>query len=128
MAVELDPIDRSGKQPELAADFSARLEDSLSLADGERRRRQRSARLAGVVPVLLLLGPIVLWKLTSATTGGEHVAVDALVSLTLVLDAGLHVDSAVLSYLHLQALPFIVGALLLFLAGSWLLWEEDTGP
>lgn len=128
MAVELDPIDRSRKQPELAADFSARLEDSLSLADDQRRRRQRSAKLAALVPILLLVGPIVLWKLTSATTGGEHAAVDALVSLTLVLDAGLHVDSAVLSYLHLQALPFIVGALLLFLAGAWLLWEEDKGP
>jgi hypothetical protein len=128
MAVELDPIDRSRKQPELAADFSARLEGSLSLADDERRRRRRSTKLAALVPILLLIGPVVLWKLTSATTGGEHVAVDALVSLTLVLDAGLQVDTAVLTYLHLQALPFIVGAVLLFLTGAWLLWEEDERP
>ena len=124
MAVDLDPRKRGVERPELGADFSARLENSLSIADVERRRRQWATRLASAIPILLLVGPLVLWKLTAATPGGEHAAVDALVSLTLVLDAGLHINSAVLSYLHLEALPFVVGTVLLLLAGTWLLWEE----
>ena len=115
----------SPSAPQLNADFSARLEESLTVADAERRRHQWISRLIGLLPVVLLVGPLVLWKLTSATPGGVHVAVDALVSLTLILDVGLHINTAVLTYLHLQALPFIVGTLLLLLAGSWLLRREE---
>ena len=124
MAIELDTGTEVANSPSLDSDFSARLEGSLSLADSERRRRERRTRLLRLLPIVLLVGPVVTWKLTSATPGGEHVAVDALISLTLLLDAGVHVDASVLSYLHLQALPFVVGALLLGLSALWLMWQE----
>jgi hypothetical protein len=124
MAIRVGSSEETSTQSSLGADFTDRLEGSLDVADIERRRRERMARLVAALPVLLLVGPVVMWKLTSATPGGEHVAVDALVSLTLVLDAGIHVNTAVLSYLHLEALPFVVGALLLTLSALWLMWEE----
>jgi hypothetical protein len=125
MAVHIDQTDPPVAS-ELPSDFAARLEASLQVADSERRRRALRARLAALVPVVLLAGPLLAWLLTSATPGGEHVAVDGLVSLTLVLDAGLHVDTAVLSYLHLAALPVIVGGLLLLMTALWLLWEDES--
>lgn len=124
MAIKAGSGEEISTHSSLGADFTERLEGSLDVADIERRRRDRMGRLVAVLPVLLLIGPVVMWKLTSATPGGEHVAVDALVSLTLVLDAGIHVNTAVLSYLHLEALPFIVGTLLLILSALWLMWEE----
>jgi hypothetical protein len=123
MAVDLHQTDPPVAS-ELPSDFTSRLEASLQVADSERRRRALRAKLAALVPVVLLAGPLLAWVLTSATPGGEHIAVDGLVSLTFVLDAGLHVDSAVLSYLHLAALPALVGGLLLVMTALWLLWED----
>jgi hypothetical protein len=126
MAVDLGETDPA-TPPELTSDFAARLESSLRSADSERRRHALRSRLAAVVPVILLVGPLFAWLLTSATPGGEHVAINALVSLTFVLDAGVHVDTAVLSSLHLEALPMIVGALLLVMTALWLLWGDESG-
>ncbi|HCG03130.1 MAG TPA: hypothetical protein DEV93_21645 [Chloroflexi bacterium] len=126
MAVHLDDRDPA-MSTELTSDFAARLETSLRSADSERRRHALRGRLATWIPVMLLVGPLFAWLLTSASPGGEHVAVNALVSLTFVLDAGVHVDTAVLSSLHLEALPMVVGALLLVMTAFWLLWGDESG-
>jgi len=80
MAVHLDDRDPA-MSTELTSDFAARLETSLRSADSERRRHALRGRLATWIPVMLLVGPLFAWLLTSASPGGEHVAVNALVSL-----------------------------------------------
>jgi hypothetical protein len=110
----------------LDEDFSSRLELALGDADAVRRRRQWQSRLARAASVALLIGPLLAWKLIGASPGGEHVVVDALVWLTFLLDAGVQVDSATLSYLHLQAVPVIVGLILLVVIGLWLLGGTEV--
>jgi hypothetical protein len=121
VAVRSDPTDRADIL--LDDDFSARLERSLQDADAVRRRRAMRTRLARVGLVALLIGPLVAWRLIGTTPGGEHVVVDALVWLTFLLDVGVHVDSATLSYMHLQFVPVIVGLLVLLVTGIWLLGD-----
>jgi hypothetical protein len=124
VAIHLDSPERAKTPPSLDSDFSARLEGALHVADSERRRRALKARLASLASVLLLIGPLAAWKLIGATPGGEHVVVDSMVWLTFALDAAVHVDNATLGYLHLQAIPVVVGALLLLLVGAVLLWKD----
>ena len=120
MAIRHDPSQRQADTL-LHEDFSARLEGALQRADAERRRRVLRVRLAKSASVALLVGPILAWRLIGTTPGGEHVVVDALVWMTFLLDIGVHIDNATLSYLHLQAIPVIVGLLLLVVIGIWLL-------
>jgi hypothetical protein len=112
---------RLDSAPSLDPDFSRRLESALQLADRERRRRQAVRRVQRALPVILLVGPIVAWRLILVTPGSAHVAINALAWLTFILDVGVHVDAAALSYLGLQALPTMVGALLLILISASLL-------
>ena len=105
----------------LPSDFMQRLETSLASADAERRKRAwlRAARRS--VPLLALAAPILAWFLMLASPGGIHAAIGGLAWLAFCLDVGVRADSDLLSYLGLQMLPAIVGALLLVLATCYLL-------
>jgi hypothetical protein len=105
----------------LDAAFDLRLEQALRAADTARRRRHVQRRVQRLLPLILLIGPIVAWRLIVVSPGTVHVAIGALASLTFLLDVGVHVDTSVLSFLGLQALPTIVGGLLLVLVAVTLL-------
>lgn len=122
MAVEIESS-RSA-EPELGADFVARLEKSLPKADGDRRRHQIAARAQRLLPLVLLIGPIAGWRLMLASPDGVHLSVEALTWLTFVLDVGVHLNTSILSYLGFQALPTIVGVLLFILVTATLLGHD----
>jgi uncharacterized Tic20 family protein len=107
---------------ELPADFSQRLEASLRDADRERRRLHLVDRLRLLLPLVLLIGPLIAWRLMLVSPSGSHVMIDTLAWLTFILDVGVHVDSAVLAYGNLQAIPSIVGVALAVLLAARLLW------
>jgi hypothetical protein len=107
----------------LPTDFADRLERSLPGADSERRRRVWTGRLRRFLPLVLLVGPPVAWRLMLSTPDGVHVTVTALTWTTFVLDLGVHVDTSVLSYLGLAQLPSVVGALLAVMLTVSLLWQ-----
>jgi hypothetical protein len=111
----------------LPEDFTQRLEAALRAADHNRRRRSILRRAGSVLPVILLLAPILGWRLMLATPDAVHVSIAALAWLTFLLDVGVHVDTAVLSYLGLRALPTLLGGLLLVLVTVGLLTipQED---
>lgn len=108
----------------LPADFGDRLEQALASADRRRRTHSWYRRLASLLPLLLLVGPVVAWRLTAATPDGVHVAVAALAWTTFLLDVGVHLDNSILSYLGLTGLPTLVGLVILTVLTFWLL----TGP
>jgi hypothetical protein len=112
VALEVEPRRRQSAKVRLSADFEQRLEASLAVADRERRRRQWYGRGRRILAVVLLIGPVVAWRLTLVAPGGLHAVVEALAWLTFLLDVGVHVDNSALTYLGLQGLPTIVGALL----------------
>jgi hypothetical protein len=109
------------------ADFSQRLEAFLAEADTERRRVLWVQRIRRLLPAVLLVGPLLGWRLMVTTGTGSHVVVHALAWLTFLLDVGVHIDTAVLSYLGLRALPSVVGCLLFVLLAFSLLGGE-TAP
>lgn len=109
--------------PTLPNDFADRLERSLVAADEERRRRVWVDRARQLLPLILLVGPLVAWRLMLSTPDGVTVGIAALAWTTFVLDLGVHVDTSVLSYLGLSGLPSIVGALLMVMLTLSLLWE-----
>ena len=124
-------IDRGGpsmKQPLLAPDFSQRLEEALRDADQRRRRRRVTRRIKTALPWLLLVGPLIAWRLTLASPDGMHVGIGALAWIAFLLDVGVHADTVLLSYLGLQALPSVVGIVLLILVTGWLLSMPRGGP
>jgi hypothetical protein len=118
--------ERESMSVELPADFVQRLEPSLRAADRERRRRHLVARLRVALPVALLIGPLIAWRLVLASPDGVHVMIDTLAWLAFLLDIGVHIDSAVLSYSSLQAIPSIVGMALAVLLAVRLLWYPRT--
>ncbi|MBV9280952.1 MAG: hypothetical protein JOZ41_12800 [Chloroflexi bacterium] len=105
----------------LPHDFTERLEAALAAADGGRRRRVALRRLRMAAVLALLAAPLVAWRLMLAFPDGVHLGIDALAWITFALDVGVHVDTALLSYLGLQALPTVVGVLLLVLVTGRLL-------
>lgn len=109
----------------LTTDFSQRLEVSLRRADQSRRWRIVLRRVQSLLPLLLLISPIVGWRLMLASPDGLHVTIGALAWLTSLLDIAVHVDSVILLYLGLQALPSVVGILLLVVITGWLLSAHD---
>lgn len=118
---------RAPTEPELDEGFTKRLELALPAADHTRRRRVIRARIARFVPVLLLIAPVIGWRLILTSPDGVHVTISALAWLTFLLDVGVHVDASLLGYLGLQALPSIAGALLLVLIAAWVLTSpRDT--
>ncbi len=118
MALDLD---RAQREPDLGEDFSRRLEDSLHRADRERRRRRLAERGRLVLLWVLLIGPVIGWRLTLSSADGVHLGVGALAWITFILDIGVHVDGSLLSYLGLQVLPFVIGVLLFVLVTATLL-------
>jgi hypothetical protein len=84
--------------PALPADFAERLEQALDRADRRRRKRAWYRRSASLLPVLLLIGPIIAWRLMSASPDGVHVGIAALAWVTFLLDVGVHLDTSVLTY------------------------------
>lgn len=121
MASSLESPTPVGQEPQLGQEFTRRLEVALRAAERDRRRRAALLHLRSLLPFVLLLAPIVGWRLILATPDGVHVGIGVLAWLTFMLDVGVHVDTTVLSYLGLQALPSVVGALLLILVTGWLL-------
>ena len=119
MATDMETRERSHSGP--AADFAARLEQELARADRERRRVVWLRRLRAALPIVLLIGPIVGWRLILVSPDGVHVGVATLSWITAILDVGVHLDTTILSYLGLQALPSIVGFLLFILVTMTLL-------
>jgi hypothetical protein len=114
-------------ESELDEGFSRRLELALPGADHTRRRRVVRGRIARFIPFLLLVAPVIGWRLILASPDGVHVTIGALAWVAFLLDVGVHVDASLLRYLGLQALPSIAGALLLFLITAWVLTSpSDT--
>src|SRR3954447_12609382 len=113
--------ERVSAETTLRADFVDRLESSLAGADRERRKRTWYRRVGQVLPILLLIGPILGWRLTLATPDGVHVGISALAWVTFLLDIGVHADTTILAYLGLSQLPTLVGVLLLVVLTGWLL-------
>ena len=107
--------------PDLGEAFLERIETSLVRAEGDRRRHDALQRVRPFLPLALLVGPVIAWRLMVVSPASTHVVVDTLAWLTFVLDVGVHVDTTVLAYLNLQALPSIVGGLLLLLVTYGLL-------
>lgn len=107
---------------ELTGDFAQRLETSLRAADRYRRRRHLFDRLRLVLPAVLLVGPLVAWRLMQASPNGVHVVIDTVAWLAFYLDVGVHIDSALLAYGSLQAVPSVVGVALGILLAARLLW------
>jgi hypothetical protein len=128
MASELETIRPATELQALPGDFADRLDEALQGADRERRRRVWLVRLQRLAVICLLVGPIIAWRLMQISPAGVHVYVGALAWLAFFLDAGVHADSQVLSYLGLQLLPSIVGFLLFALLTFALLTEnrEDS--
>ena len=126
MQAPVDSVDREAAI-ELPADFAQRLESSLRNADRERRRLHVIDRLRFVLPLVMLIGPLVAWRLMQVSTSGAHVMIDSLAWLAFILDVGVHADSAVLAYGHLQAVPSIVGIALGVLVAARLLWYPRDG-
>jgi len=110
--------------PALHDDFLERVEASLAHAEQERRRHNALERVSGYLPLVLLIGPLVAWRLMFVSGDSTHVLIDSLAWLTFVLDVGVHLNTGVLAYLNLQALPTVVGLLLLVLVSCGLLTEK----
>jgi hypothetical protein len=119
MATEVETKDRA--QSGLPHDFAARLEPALARADRERHRRLLANRLRAALPAVLMVGPIVGWRLILVSPDGVHVGVSTLAWITAILDVGVHLDTSLLSYLGLQALPAFVGFVLFVLVTVTLL-------
>jgi hypothetical protein len=107
----------------LPADFGDRLERALESADRRRRTRAWSKRVLSLLPWVLLIGPIVAWRLLETTPDGVHVTIAALAWVTFLLDVGVHLDNSILSYLGLTELPTIVGLVILVALTCWLLTD-----
>jgi uncharacterized Tic20 family protein len=122
MQAPVHSVDRDAAPMELPADFAQRLEASLRDADRGRHRRHLIDRLRYVLPLVLLIGPLIAWRLMLVSPSGAHMMIDTLAWLTFILDVGVHVDSAVLAYGNLQAIPSIVGVTLAVLLATRLLW------
>ncbi len=119
---------RAQGEPELDEEFTRRLELALPAADQSRRRRATRHRLARIAFGLVLVAPLAAWRLMLTSPDGVHVAINALAWITFILDVGVHVDSALLSFLGLQMLPSIVGGLLLGMIALWLLSVPREQP
>jgi hypothetical protein len=107
---------------ELRDDFTARLQTSLAAADRQRTRRRVASRVRTALLVVMLIGPLIAWRLMTASPDGVHVVIDALAWIAFLLDVGVHLDSAVLASLNLQAIPTLVGVALAVLFGVQFLW------
>src|SRR5579875_27627 len=123
--IPVEQVNTAPGEPGLEADFVRRLQASLDAADRERRRVQIVRRLQAMLPVLLLIGPIVAWRLILVSRGTARMAIDMLAWITTILDVCVHVNSTLLSYLGLGALPTIVGMLVFAVLTASLLYESD---
>lgn len=125
MLRQIETPRQSGSEAALGPDFTRRIELSLQTADGVRRRRAILRFVRLVIPLAVLAAPILGWRLMLASPDGVHVTIEALAWVTFTLDVGVHLDTVLLSHLGLQALPAIVGALLLALVTAWLLGAPE---
>lgn len=125
MIGDTHPAAGSRHEPSLGEDFTKRLELSLDRADHRRRIHQIASRARRYLLVGLLVAPIVAWRLMIASPGGLHTGIDALTWLAFVIDVGVHMDTQILAYLHMQALPTVAGALLLILVPGSLLLDHS---
>jgi hypothetical protein len=108
----------------LGPEFTERLAASLPAADRERSRLTYAQYARWALPILLLVGPIIGWRLLSISPHAVHIAIDVVAWAAFLLDVGVHIDTSVLHYLGLGALPAGVGVLLFLLVGLTLLWED----
>ena len=128
MLRQAESLPQGRRAETLGSDFGWKLETALRAADQERRRRTLMRRVRKLFLVLLLAAPVLGWQLTLAFPDGFHIAITALAWLAFILDVGVHLDSSFLSYLGLQAIPAIVGLLLLAMVTAWLLGTPGGKP
>jgi hypothetical protein len=121
MALKVPSPDVASQDRPLGVDFVDRLDASLVQADQERRRHVWLRRVQRLLPLILLVGPIVGWRLTLASPDGVHIGISTLAWVAFILDVGLHMDTTVLSGLQLQWLPALIGALIFALVAITLL-------
>lgn len=125
MALHVPHSHESTRDAQLSSEFVDRLSDSLHDADRARRRRTWLLRLRRALPLILLIGPILGWRLMLTSPDGLHVAIAGLVSLAFLLDVAVHVNTTTLSFLGMTWLPSIVGGLLFVLVAVTLLTRRD---
>ncbi len=118
----IHPGENSDLAEKLAGDFTQRLEASLRAADRERVKHRRISRVGRILPLLLLVGPLVAWRLMEVSPDGVHVVINTVAWTAFLLDVGVHIDSAVLTSLNLQAVPTIVGVALALVLAIQFLW------
>jgi hypothetical protein len=114
-------------EADLGEGFNRRLERALRAADVERRHRAIRRRVGSILTVLILVAPIIAWRLMLSTPDGVHIGIAALAWISFLLDVGVHIDSSILNSLGLQALPSIVGVPLLVLITGWVLSNPRAG-
>jgi hypothetical protein len=121
MALKVPTPDVASQEQPLGVDFVDRLDASLTQADQERRRHIWVRRIQRLLPLILLVGPFIGWRLTLASPDGVHIGISTLAWLAFILDVGVHLDSTFLSGLQLQWLPALIGALIFVLVAVTLL-------
>lgn len=124
MAIDAEPGRGLPNEWQPSTDFLDRLSVSLADADRERQRQALLRRITRLVPLALILGTLLAWHLTFTGPNGVHLVIHTLTWLALILDTGVNIDSSLLTYLGMQTLPTIVGALLFVLVTVTLLWEQ----
>jgi len=124
VALKVNPQPARGKAGP-TNDFANRLEDALHRADRARARQPWVARGRVVLFALILAVPVIFWRLGGATHDGLGAAINALAWIAFLVDAGVHVDTSILSYLGLKALPVVVGIVIFGLVTATLLGGSE---
>lgn len=117
----MNPTPRSAPRP-LPSDFAEVLESRLPSADRARKRQVLRAWLGRLMLLILLVGPLLSWRLTMTGSGDRHLTVHTLSWITFLLNVGTRVNGQILTSLHLQSLPTIAGVVLLLVVATGLLW------
>jgi len=125
MALDVDPRPTLAEDPKLNPEFANRLEQSLERADQTLARRQWLGRIRTAAFVLILVTPILFWNLGGATHDGLGTSINLVAWLAFLLDVGVHINSGLLAYLGLRALPIAVGALIFVLVTVTLLGKSE---
>lgn len=125
MALHVHATGETETDTGLGHDFVDRLNASLDQADVERRRLARLRRLKQFLPLLLLIGPIVAWRLMLVSGDGVQVSLGVIAWLAFLLDVGVHIDTSLLTYLGMSWLPSVVGILIFVLVAVTLLHRDS---
>lgn len=125
MALQRPPPSDASHDRQQESDFFDQLSASLDGADRARRRRQWTLRVRRPLPLILLVGPVLGWRLLQVSPESGHLAIASLAWLAFLLDVAVHMDTLLLSYLGLGWLPTTVGVLLFLLVAVTILTGDD---